>query len=118
MTEDDLLTGLIDAMSLAGWRAMHVRRSDLAEVMGDQGWPDIAATPPNVGQGPLLVIECKAAQGRVTTDQAAWLVALMQTGATAAIVRPAEYDRALGLILAGNSDRTAWDWAWKVDAAW
>ncbi len=112
MTEDDLMTGLLDAMRLAGWRAMHIRRSDLALVMGAQGWPDIFAIPPR--DGPALAIETKSQAGHLSTDQGAWLVRLLQAGVTSAVVRPADYDRALDLILAGVSGRDDWAWSWRT----
>lgn len=112
MTEDDLLAGILDAMRLAGWRAMHIRRSDLAIVQGNQGWPDVFATPPR--DGPALAIEAKSDTGHLRTEQGAWLVRLIQGGVTAAVVRPTDYDRALELILAGNSSRDAWSWAWRT----
>ena len=61
MTEDQLVAGLTDAMHLAGWHWWHIRRSDRALWMGTKGWPDITALPPR-HDGPLLVIEAKAAQ--------------------------------------------------------
>ena len=112
MREDDLLAGLTEAMTLAGWRWTHVRRSDRALVMGSKGWPDIVAIPPVAG--PVLVIEAKADLGRLTDDQGFWLVRLLQSGVTAAVVRPVDYDRALDLILAGTSGRDAWAWGWRT----
>jgi len=112
MTEDDLLTGLTEAMTLAGWRWTHVRRSDRALSMGARGVPDILAIPPIAG--PVLAIETKANQGVLTDDQGAWLVRLLQAGVTVAVVRPVDYDRALDLVLAGVSAREAWAWGWRT----
>ena len=111
-TEDDILTGIIEAMLLTGWRVMHIRRSDRALVMGSQGFPDIIATPPH--GGPVLVIETKSANGRVTDDQAAWLVAFAQAGVTAAVIRPDGYDRAVNLVIVGSSAHDAWAWSWRA----
>lgn len=112
MTEDELLTGLVEAMTLAGWRWTHARRSDKALMMGSAGLPDILAIPP-MHRGPVLAIETKSAGGRLSEDQATWMVRLLQAGVTAAVVRPDDYDRALELILAGVSDRDAWAWGWQ-----
>lgn len=104
MTEDELLQGLTDAMTLSGWWWRHARRDDLALVMGMQGLPDILAVHPT--RGTLLVWELKDRVGRVSLDQAAWLAAFraLQVTAPAAIVdvrvvRPDEYDDALRTIL-------------------
>jgi hypothetical protein len=113
LTEDELLSGILDAMRLAGWRFWHARRSDHAIWQGDRGWPDVTALPPR-GDGPLLVIECKAANGSLTEEQGRWLALLYRAGVTTAIVRPTRYDRALGLILAGDSTKEAWEWAFRT----
>lgn len=111
ITEDEVVTGLLDAMGLTGWAAWHARRSDRAIWQGTPGWPDITAVPP--GPGPLLVIEVKSSRGAVTETQAQWLVRLHRRGVTCAVVRPVDYDRALDLILAGKSDRVDWEWAFR-----
>jgi len=110
MGEDELVTGLLEAFALAGWHAFHVRRSDRALLMGRAGWPDITAIRPD---GRLLVIEAKSATGRVSEAQGRWLVLLHRAGVTAAVIRPADYDRAIHLILAGESRQVAWDWAFR-----
>ena len=102
MTEDQLVVGLTDAMHLAGWKYWHIRRSDKALLMGHRGWPDITALPPRL-DGPLLVIEAKAARGALTEDQGRWLALLHRAGVTTAVIRPNRYDRALHLILDGTS---------------
>jgi hypothetical protein len=112
MSEDQLLTGLLDAMKLSGWRYWHARRSDHALWQGHRGWPDVTALPPKL-DGPLLVIECKAANGALTEEQGQWLALLHRAGITTAVVRPSRYDRALGLILAGDSSQAAWEWAFR-----
>jgi hypothetical protein len=112
MTEDQLVHGLADAMSLAGWTWWHVRRSDRALWMGTKGWPDISALPPR-HDGPLLVIEAKSAHGVVTPEQGRWLSLLHRAGVTAAVIRPKHYDRALHLVLDGTSRRDDWEWAFR-----
>jgi hypothetical protein len=112
MSEDQLISGLLEALSLGGWKAWHMRRSDRGLLMGAPGWPDITALPRVVGR-PLLVIEAKTGRGVLTAEQARWIVQLHRAGITAVVIRPAGYDRALGLIVAGTSDPDAWEWAFR-----
>ena len=112
MTEDQLVSGLLDAMQLSGWTAWHVRRSDRALWMGTKGWPDITALPPR-HDGPLLVLEAKSAHGVVTPEQGRWLALLHRAGITTVVVRPNRYDRALHLILDGTSAAADWEWAFR-----
>lgn len=90
MTEDELLTGLMDALAAGGWLAVHHRRSDLAIIQGRVGWPDIAAV--HAGRRLFVVIECKTERGRVDPEQERWLSALQDAGVDARIVRPSDYD--------------------------
>ena len=113
VTEDELIAGLMDAMALSGWVYWHVRRSDRALWMGVRGWPDITALSPRLN-GPLLLIEAKSPKGVITPDQARWMALLHRSGHTTALVRPAGYDRALGLILAGDSSQASWEWAFRL----
>ena len=113
MTEDELQSGLLDAFKLAGWRYWHARRSDHALWQGHRGWPDITALPPRL-DGPLLALELKGSNGALTEDQATWLALLHRAGVTTAVIRPARYDRALGLILAGDSSAPSWEWAFRA----
>jgi hypothetical protein len=112
MTEDQLVAGLLDAFGLSGWKAWHVRRSDRGLWMGAKGWPDITALPPQLGR-PMLVLEAKSDRGVLAVEQAQWLIRLHRAGVTAAVVRPAGYDRALGLIVAHASSPEAWEWAFR-----
>lgn len=97
MSEDELLTGLTDALTLAGWRWFHMRRSDAAIVQGSQGWPDLFAVHPT--RRLALAMETKSDSGRLTPDQAAWLAMLDLVGIPAVMVRPDDYDRMLNVIL-------------------
>jgi hypothetical protein len=112
MTEDQLISGLMDALHLAGWRYWHIRRSDRGLWMGDRGWPDITALPPRL-DGPLLVIEAKSHRGALTEEQARWLALLHRAGVTTAVIRPARYDRAIHHILDGDSSQASWEWAFR-----
>jgi hypothetical protein len=97
MTEAELLQGITEALTLAGWTWTHIRRSD-GVTMGDPGLPDIIAT--NSSRGLVLAWELKADRGQLTIDQWAW-----QRGFRAAVtvdarvIRPADYDRALDVII-------------------
>ncbi len=97
MTEDELLAGITDALTLAGWTWTHIRRSD-GITMGNAGLPDIIAVHP-VRQT-MLLWELKADRGRVTTDQLRWLIGGAASIVDARIVKPDEYDEALAIILA------------------
>ena len=106
MTEDELLTGLTDAMTLSGWWWMHVRRSDQAIIQGMQGFPDIFAVHPTRRQA--LAWELKSDKGQPTYEQHAWMhaISLVVDGCPGVwdgrIVRPADYDAALGFVLRGT----------------
>jgi hypothetical protein len=87
MSEDDLVTAVMDALTLYGWRATHHRRSDQALTMGDVGEPDIRG----IRNGRPLWIECKAQAGRLSREQAAWLGALAHVpNAVVRVVRPSD----------------------------
>lgn len=96
MTEDELLTGLLELLALTGWRAYHVRRSDRAitQGAGADGFPDVIAVRPDRSR--LLAIECKSDNGLPTPAQLAWLFALRHHPTIeATIVRPSTYDEAI-----------------------
>src|SRR5262245_60360552 len=110
MTEDELYAGITDALTLAGWRWLHMIRSDgVVTGTGAEGWPDIFAVHPARDQ--VLVWELKGDRGRPTLEQAAWIsslgaVAIVQ-GARwldVRVVYPDDYDVAVDLIL-GRRDR-------------
>jgi hypothetical protein len=111
MTEDELLTGITDALTLAGWRWFHVRRSDQAIVQGHQGWPDVFAV--HVPRHLALALECKTAEGRLTGDQAIWLHDLnaSASGVSAVTIRPGDYDRILSVILGRPAEQLTADQA-------
>jgi len=104
-TEDEILEGLSDAMTLAGWRWVHIRRSDLALVQGMTGFPDLFAVHPTYGG---LALEVKAARGRESAEQAAWIILLRAAGIPAAIVYPNDYDLCLELILGKRGAPDEW----------
>ncbi len=93
MTEDELLAGITDALTLAGWRWTHIRRSDRI-TQGFEGLPDIIAVHPE--RAIVLAWELKTDLGVISTDQWGWLVALRDVaGVDARVVRPSDYDAAL-----------------------
>jgi hypothetical protein len=96
VTEDELLTGLLELLALTGWRAYHVRRSDRAIVQGAgaDGFPDVIAA--NGERARVIAFECKSDIGLPTPAQLEWLWAL-RTHPTieATIVRPSTYDEAI-----------------------
>jgi hypothetical protein len=105
VTEDELFAGITGALELAGWRWMHIRRSDGVTV-GDSGWVDIFAVHPTRLDAPVLAWELKGTGGRPTGDQVAWVSALWTVGdrydpspIDARLVYPVDYDLALDLIL-------------------
>lgn len=101
MTEDELQTGITEALTFAGWRWFHVRRSDLAIVEGFQGFPDIFAVH---GRRRLtLILELKAQDGRLSAEQGAWFAELGQAGHGPIVIRPTEYDDILKVILGGDA---------------
>jgi hypothetical protein len=100
MTEAELLAGITEALELGGWTWTHIRRSD-GVTMGRPGLPDIIATHDD--RALLLAWELKTARGPVSIDQLRWLYALgTDERVDARIVRPADYDAALAVIIQGT----------------
>lgn len=96
MSEADLLIGITQALTIAGWRWTHIRDSHGVTV-GDVGLPDIIATHPS--RGLSLAWELKGSNGKPTGDQVAWIAGLSAAqGVDARILWPADYDHALELI--------------------
>ena len=78
MTENELLTCVIDLAHLYSWRVLHIRPARTEKgwrspVQGDgKGWPDFFAV-----KGDMVVIaELKGTKGKTTPEQDAWLAAL------------------------------------------
>lgn len=72
MTEDELLSAIVEAALLLGWQVHHDRRSDLALTQGTRGFPDLVLAK----DGRVLFWECKDATNPLTQDQWAWMRAL------------------------------------------
>jgi hypothetical protein len=108
MTEDDLLAGVTEALTLSGWRWTHLLRSD-GVTMGSSGLPDMIAVHPTrglalawelKGSGLALAWELKGTGGRPTGDQVAWIASFAAIcGVDARILYPPDYDRALAYIV-------------------
>jgi hypothetical protein len=105
MSEDELLSGLIEALGLAGYWVHHDRRSDLAVQMGASGFPDIVAIHPDPSK-PNVAIECKSETGRLTADQEVWIEAFRTDGWIATVIRPSGYDAAIAWIFGDRLIRT------------
>jgi len=93
MSEEDLLTAVLDLAGLLGVRAAHFRPAKTADgwrtaVSGDgKGFPDLVL----VGRGGVLFRELKSARGVVAAEQEAWLTALAEAGQSADVWRPVDW---------------------------
>ena len=101
MTENDLLTGVLDIARLTGWRTVHFRPGRTAHgwrtsVQGDgKGFLDVLA----LRGDRIIVAELKSARGRLTAEQGDWLAAWRATGADVHIWTPADYPDAIAAVL-------------------
>lgn len=110
MSEDELMAGITEALTLAGWVWYHVGRSDrVSRGTGAVGFPDIVAVHP--WRNHLILWELKTETGRLTVGQWAWIGPLAVTATVigspmldARVIRPADYDAALEYIV-GKRDR-------------
>ena len=90
MTEDELLEGITDTLTMGGWLWTHARRSDLAITQGTPGIPDLFAVHP--GRRAFVALELKSNHGQPTADQSLWLTALARAHIDTRLVYPADYD--------------------------
>lgn len=102
MTEDELMGGLMECLSLGGWRWTHIRDSR-GITQGFEGLPDLFAVHPDVDEA--LLWECKSDSGRLTPEQAAWLQVGRGRVIDSRIIRPTDYDHAIRLILGAPARR-------------
>lgn len=106
MTEDELQTGLTDALRIAGWTWMHIIRSDHV-TQGHSGFPDIIAGHERYPF--VLAWELKDQRSHRTPDQYRWAIALgAAQGIDVRCIRPVDYDRALDVIIRGRHPRDVW----------
>jgi len=108
MTEDELLAGVTDALTLAGWTWTHIINSR-GVTMGHAGLFDLIAA--NGRQ--LLLWELKSRTGQLSTDQLRWHLAMRDFSASlrvdVRVIRPDDYDRALEVIVRGSNPRDVFD---------
>lgn len=81
MTEDELLSNVLELAKFAGWRVCHFRPARTVKgwrtaMQGDLGFPDVAL----VGHGKFLLAELKSSKGNTSPDQDCWLKALTVAG--------------------------------------
>jgi hypothetical protein len=103
VTEAEWLSAVGEAMDLQGWAWIHQRPGKRAHgkwatpTQGNtaRGWPDIVACrPPR-----LLFLELKAAGGRVSPEQTAWLARLRDSGQEAHLIRlPGDWGLLMSLL--------------------
>ena len=92
MSEDDLLTAVLDLARLFGLHVAHFRpaktdRGWRTAVQADgKGYPDLTI----VGPGGVMVRELKSATGKLSSDQQVWLRVLRSAGADAEVWGPAD----------------------------
>ncbi|MGH3447549.1 MAG: VRR-NUC domain-containing protein [Nocardioidaceae bacterium] len=93
MSEDDLLSCVVDLARLLGLRTAHFRpaktdRGWRTPVQGDgKGFPDLVI----VGPGGVLYRELKGTRGRQKREQVAWEHALHLAGADVAVWTPRQW---------------------------
>lgn len=101
MTEDQLLTAVLDLAKNLGWRSLHIRppASARSTVQGDgKGFPDLLL----IRGSEILVAELKDATGRVDPRQRAWLNSFEAAGIHAYVWRPADWPWAIPSVLLGH----------------
>lgn len=72
MTEDELLTGIMEAAELYGWRYVHLGGDQRGIYRGHRGLPDLVLAR----RGRTLYLELKSMAGQLSRDQLAWLQAI------------------------------------------
>jgi hypothetical protein len=92
MTEDELLTAIIDLAHAYAYRIAHFRPAMTAHgwrtpVSADgKGFPDLVL----VGRGRVVFAELKSEDGVLRLDQRGWINALRESGAEVYVWRPAD----------------------------
>ena len=89
ISEDELLTCVIECLRLFHWRYFHIRNSKAGIVQGNVGFPDLVA----VRDGRIVVAELKSERGDLTADQRAWLEDWEFAGARVYVWRPSDWQR-------------------------
>jgi hypothetical protein len=102
ISEDVLLTWVLDVAKATGWRTVHFRPAWTAKgyrtpVQGDGvGFPDCLLLHPLCGLG--MALELKRETGRTTPEQEEWLAAFRRAGWVAMVVRPSDRDALYALL--------------------
>lgn len=92
MTEDDMLTAVLDLARLRGLHVAHFRpakteRGWRTAVQADgKGYPDLTI----VGPGGVLFRELKSDRGQLSAEQVTWSARLKSAGADFAVWRPVD----------------------------
>lgn len=97
MSEDELLTGIVEAAASGGWLTYHVRGFHPGIVQGHVGFPDVIAV--HAERGLVVAMELKSDSGRVDEAQYRWLDGFRSAGVDARVVRPADYDITVAWLL-------------------
>lgn len=93
MSEDDLLSSVIDLARVFGILVHHSRPARMKDgrwvtpISGDKGLPDLVL----VGTRGVLFRELKAQKGRTSREQGEWLDRLLKARANAAVWRPSDW---------------------------
>jgi hypothetical protein len=94
VTEDDLLTTIVQWATLRGWLIHHDRRSDRAITQGTPGFPDLVLAR----DGRVVFAELKSETGVLTINQVAWQIALRTAPAEYHEWRPSDLDAAIEVL--------------------
>jgi hypothetical protein len=99
--EREFTAAVLDLAGACGWLRWHplplrTARGWATGTQGDRGWPDVAA----VRGGRLVVAELKAADGRLTYEQMAWLAELRKVGGGVEVYewRPSDWPRVVEVL--------------------
>lgn len=92
MSEDELLSAVLEMARLTGWRVFHVRDSKRGVIQGPgcEGFPDLTMGHPGGGgeHGRIIYRELKTEKGRLTKAQADWGALLLRARCDWDVWRP------------------------------
>ena len=97
MSENDLLSYVVDLARLLGWRVAHFRPARTAKgwrtaMTGDPGFPDLVLVEPSDRfLADTIWVELKAERGMLTADQKLWRDALQKSGQHWYLWRPSDW---------------------------
>lgn len=100
MSEADVQRTIMETAALFGWHRVHIRAAPQrgrwsVPYEGDPGLPDLILAK----GGRVLLVELKAAEGRLTAEQTAWLAA---AGPNGRVWRPADLPAAIEELRCGG----------------